>query len=165
MAVKQWAAGDVLAAADMNAWTVPVYIYKTAATSRTSNTTLTADPHLIVPMAANAMYDLTGLIDYEADVTGDLKFQFTLPASATMNWAYIGWSPSDNFFHNAQNSAATVGNVGGGGAASGRGVSIFGSIVTAGTAGNLGLNWAQQVSSGTATILHQYSYLKLVRVG
>ena len=165
MAVKQWAAGDVLAAADMNAWTVPLYLYKTASTSRASNTTLTADRHLIVPMAANAMYDLVGLIDYEADATGDLKYQFTLPAAATMNYAWIGFTAADAMTDNAGNVAATVTTVGGGGAGVARGNTITGSIVTSSTAGNLGLNWAQSSSVATATILHQYSYLKLVRVG
>ena len=167
MPIPTWTNGQILTASDVNSWFVPVYTYKTASTSRATNTTLTADPHLVAAMAANAMYDLSGLLDYEADVTGDFKFQFTLPASATMNWAYTGWSPSDTFFNNAGNAVATVGNVGGGGAgsANSRGVNIFGSIVTSSTAGNLGINWAQQVSSGTATILHQYSYLKLVRVG
>ena len=166
MAVKQWAAGDVLAAADMNSWTVPVYTYKTASTSRATNTTLTADPHLIAPMAANAMYDLSGLLDYEADVTGDFKFQFTLPAGATMNFNWVGFSSSDAFTNNAQNVAATVATAGGGGAgsANSRGINLMGNIIMSSTAGNLGINWAQVVSSATATIVHQYSYLKLVRV-
>jgi hypothetical protein len=54
---------------------------------------------------------------------------------------------------------------GGGGAGTGRGVTITGNIVTSSTAGNLGVNWAQSSSVATATIWHQYSYLKLVRVG
>jgi hypothetical protein len=165
MAVKQWAAGDLATAADMNAWTVPVYTYKTALTSRASNTTLTADPHLIAAMAANAMYDLIGMLDYEADATGDMKFQFTLPASATMNYAWTGYTPADSISVNGGNTASTVNQIGGGGAGVARSVLLLGNIVTSSTAGNLGINWAQNASVVTATIWHQYSYLKLERVG
>ena len=166
MAVKQWAAGDVLAAADMNSWTVPVYLYKTAATSRTSNTTLTADPHLVAPMAANAMYDLTCLLDYDSDAAADFKAQFTLPAGATMQYAWAGFTSSDVQTFNGTNSAATVVTVGGAGigGANGRGIFILGSIVTSSTAGSLGVNWAQGSSVAIATTLHQWSYIKLFRV-
>lgn len=157
--------GDIATAAVANQWFLPLYLYKTASTSRASTTTLTADPHLIVPMAANAMYDLLGMLDYEADATGDMKFQFTLPAAATMNYAWTGYTPADSISVNGSNTASTVNQIGGGGAGVGRSVLLLGNIVTSSTAGNLGVNWAQNASVATATIFHQYSYLKLVRVG
>ena len=165
MPIPTWTTGQVLSASDVNTWFVPRFAYKTAQTSRASTTTLVADPHLIVPVDANAHYVLTGLIDYEADVTGDVKFQFTLPAGASMNFAWVGWQASDTFSNNGTNTTATVVTLGGGGAGQGRGNTIAGTVTTAGTAGNLGVNWAQNVSSGTATIWHAESYLMLVRVG
>lgn len=166
MPIPTWTTGQVLTASDVNTWFVPRHAYKTANTSRTSTTTLAADPHLIVPVDANAMYELTGLIDFEADAAGDMKFQFTLPASATMNYTWLSWTAvADLFTNNATNNQTTVASIGGGGAGVGRGVILQGNVTTAGTAGNLGINWAQNTSSGTATIWHQYSYLKLLRVG
>src|SRR5690349_21162845 len=149
----------------MNTWTVPRFAYKTASTSRATNTTLAADPHLVVPVDANAHYVLTGLIDYEADATGDMKYQFTLPSGATMNFSWIGFTAADTFTNNGTNTTSTVVSVGGGGAGQGRGHTIQGTITTGSTAGNLGVNWAQNVSSSTATIWHAESYLQLDRIG
>jgi hypothetical protein len=149
---------------DINNFFQPIYVFKSANTSIASSTALTPDPHLIVPMVANAMYDMYGLLDYEADVTGDMKYQFTLPAGATMNFAWVGYSGGDAATFNGTNTSATVNTIGGGGAGAGRSNTLMGSIVMSSTAGNLGLNWAQAVSSATATILHKYSYIKLTRV-
>jgi hypothetical protein len=166
MAAPTWIIGQVLSASDVNTWFVPRFAYKTASTSRTSTTTLAADPHLIVPVDGSAMYELIGFIDFEASVTGDMKFQFTLPASATMNYAWISWTAgADLFSNNAGNTQSTVNSIGGNGAGIARGCSIQGTVTTAASGGNLGVNWAQDTSSATATIWHAQSYLKLVRVG
>jgi hypothetical protein len=164
LAIPTWTVGQVLTASDVNTWFVPLYAQKTANTSRASSTTLTADPHLIVAMAASATYDLTCLFDYEADAANDMKFQFTLPAGGTMNYNYCGWGTTDLFTNNAGNGSGTVPTIGGGGAGVARGVTIMGNIVTS-SAGNLGVNWAQNSSGGVATIWHTSSYMKLVRVG
>jgi hypothetical protein len=59
-------------------------------------------------------------------------------------------------------AAANVGALGAGTLA---GALIKGTVTTAGTAGNLTLQWAQVSSSGTATILHSGSWMTLDRIG
>src|SRR6266536_3701246 len=116
MPIPTWVTGQVWDATDVNLWCVPRFAYKTASTSRASTTTLAADPHLIVAVDANAKYELTGLIDYEADVTGDMKFQFTLPAAAVMTYSFEAYTAADNPTFNGGNTTANVIIAGGGGA-------------------------------------------------
>jgi hypothetical protein len=157
--------GQVLSASDVDTWFVPRWIHKTGATSRASTTTLTADPHLTLPVDANGTYQITCEIDYEADGVADLKIGWTVPASAAGNWTWAGYTTADNPSFNGGNTFASTGPMGGAGAGQARIVKIGGLLAVSSTAGNLTLTWAQNVSSGTPTILHTYSYLRIDRVG
>ena len=169
MAVKQWAAGDLATAADMNAWTVPLFAYKTANESVTSSAALQNDDHLVLPVAANAVYQVQAYLRYEGATAGDLSCDFTLPASAALQLGVFGLhttatTTTDVHVITAYNGTGLMAF---GALGAGTDCSAFfnGTFTTAGTAGNLQFRWAQSVSSGTATIMKQYSYLKAVRVG
>lgn len=170
MAVKSWSPGDVLTAADMNSWTVPVPAIKPSDTSRTSTTSLTADPDLACAVVANASYRFWCYLNYEgaATGTGDLKWNFTVPAGATLRYQSISINTAGTlsplligptWTGSSTNSAGTNG--------SGNAMSLMmhGTLVVAGSAGSCTLNWAQNTSSGTSTIVHSQSALILDHIG
>jgi hypothetical protein len=166
MAIPTWTPGEVLASADVNSWFVPLAAVKGSDTSRSSNTTVASDPDLSLAVAANCTYVFSMYLDFEGGTTGasDLKFTWSVPASTTMryNIAYSTASPavsvSNSFTQASIISAATNG------ATVLQGLHAHGSIVTSSTAGNVVLQWAQNTSSGTATILHTQSHLYAFRI-
>jgi hypothetical protein len=168
VSVKQWNVGDVLASADMNTWTVPLVGLKASDTSRASNTTAANDPDLIVQLAANATYEWRTWINYEGGTQGssDLKIQFTsVPSGATLRGSatYVnasGGAVVEVYVTSGGGSLAAGTN--GGGAI--RGFRAVGTIVTSSTASGFAISWAQNTSSGTATVVHAGSILKAWRV-
>jgi hypothetical protein len=146
--------------------------FKTADTSRASTTTMTADPDLVtIPVVSNGVYIVEGSIIYSAIDSADLKCQFTAPTGAVMNW-HGGCLPTGStgavgqYIYDCQ-TLPTIYTPGGGDAA-GNGTSMIldikGLLRTAGTSGNFGFQWAQNVSNATATIVRAGSYLQLRRV-
>lgn len=139
--------------------------YKSADTLRTS-TTLTADPHLTVALAANATYELEGCLTFEGPNPGiDMKLDWTIPASATMQWAT--WGPVVSQPSNLDiidKAAGVVRTLGTFGFPARVQASPRGRITTAGTAGSLTLLWAPSGSSGTSTTMYTGSWIRLRRV-
>jgi hypothetical protein len=154
MPVKSWNPGDVLAAADLDAWAVPVVAIKATPQTVTGSTALVNDSALVIPVAANAFYHVTALIEYNATTGGDFKWTWTVPAGAS---GFYGAS------YTSQGAAIYTG--GGAGAwtdtnqANGQGtgtpmnVRFHGVLVTAGTIGNLQFRFAQFAASGTTTTM------------
>ena len=168
MAVKSWSPGDVLTAADMNAWAVPLYAEKTSGFTATSNTTLANDPHLVLAMAANAVYIIDMMLWYDGGSLGvsDLKASFTTPASTNWNFHIIAQNGAGNDVSRLSwQNGSTPFIWGTEGTGTPRGVTVKGRIATAGTSGNLQWQFAQNTSSGTTTTVHSQSYLLLRRVG
>lgn len=168
MAVKQWSVGDVLASADMNAWTVPLAAYKASDTSRASNTTQASDPDLTVAVAANCTYWVDVWLNYEGGTQGssDLKLGFAVPSGATLRSSatFTGQSGGSNTegYYASGGSALTPGTNGAGNI---RGFILHGTLAVSSSAGSLTLSWAQNTSSGTATTIHTGSVLVLQRIG
>lgn len=170
MAVPTWVTGQVLTASDVNLWFVPLVVTKASDTSRTSNTTLAADPELVLAIAANALYDFSCYINYEGAATGagDLKWNFTVPAGATLRYQSVSvntvgtLSPlliGPTWTGSSTNSAGTNG------AGNAMSLVMTGQLDTAGTSGSITLQWAQNASSATSTIVHTQSQLRLQRTG
>lgn len=124
---------------------------KTASTSRASTTTTTVDPHLVVAVEANATYNVLANLVWRPSGSGGFRFKFTGPSGAEM--VYMD---NDSGSVLAINTELTF-NVT-------TGASIGGTLVTAGTAGNLSLFWAQNVSNATNTTLNEHSALWVRRV-
>lgn len=124
---------------------------KTANTSRASTVTTTVDPHLVVAVEANATYNVLANLVWRPSGSGGFRFKFTGPSGAEM--VYID---NDSGSVLTINSELTF-NVT-------TGASIGGTLVTAGTAGNLSLFWAQNVSNATNTTLNEHSALWVRRV-
>jgi len=167
--IPTWSVGQVLAAADVNNWFVPIAASKPSDTSRASTTTQTADPDLTIALAANASYIINGYLGYAnaSASAGDLKYSFTAPASNTTLWSSIRIDIASGTTTIAgPNAAGTANNMTAQtSSTSDRSVHIFGTVITAGSTGNLTLNWAQNTSNATATIIRANSYLMVQRIG
>lgn len=172
---RTWVVGEVVTAAMMNADIRDQFnllingqldIVKGSNTSRTSTTSLSADPHLAASVVASATYMLDGFIDYDgAFGAGGLKLDFTLPAGATLRWAVLGNVVSDTTQKYTSNTTASgslpVGTYGTGGLHTG--AILRGHLTVAATAGTVQLRWAQEVSNATATTVYAGSWLRLLR--
>ncbi|AVP41470.1 hypothetical protein SEA_WENTWORTH_31 [Streptomyces phage Wentworth] len=124
---------------------------KTANTSRASTVTTTVDPHLVVAVEANATYNVLANLVWRPSGSGGFRFKFTGPSGAEMIYM-----DNDSGSVTAINTELTF-NVT-------TGASVGGTLVTAGTAGNLSLFWAQNVSNATNTTLNEHSALWVRRV-
>lgn len=140
-------------------WTL---VKKTAVTSRTSTTTLTADPDLQFAMAATTNYIIRATIRFDAASVGPgFKFDLDGPASPTrvgVVWwvgaqnAAPAFGVPDTAFNVTQNVATT---------ATGAGFVHFEATVENGSnTGTFSLRWAQNSSSPSAVNVRPASYLE-----
>lgn len=133
---------------------LPDIAVKSSNTSRTSTTTLTADPHLVIALEANATYDFDMELLYNGGTNGssDLKYGFTGPAGYAMTLGNISVTIPAGVGIGGGTQATTfvTGSVG---TSSPLMTRVTGTVTTSSTAGNLTLTWAQNTSSGTATTL------------
>lgn len=165
MAKPVFATNDVPSATQFNSWLVNVlFARRTSTASVTSSTTLADDSQLTLAVEANATYRMTMMLSYDGATGGDLKVNFTMPAGASMLAHVTILIPTAAGQQDYQGfswtgSTTTLGCLGG--TASGLVVGLF---RTAGTAGNLTLQWAQATSSGTSTRIFTDSFIDLRRV-
>lgn len=133
--------------------------YKPFDTSRVSNTTLTDDPNLRISVEANAVYLAEMSLVEQAAAGADFSWELGVPNGATFdNYRYLIPGPAYDVRATATSTAFATGS--GGNDA----VTLWGTLITGGTAGTFALRWAQRVSSGTATILRAGSSMRLTRV-
>jgi hypothetical protein len=163
MALPVWVVGQVLTAADVNKWFVPILVVKGSDQSVTSSTTLVNDTALVVPVAANTLYIFDMVLQYVANATARMNMQFTGPAGATMQSGLMGFNAAASYGATTRGLANPV-------VFDGNGVSqvpLFwrGNLQTAGTAGNFQFQWAQSVSNGTACTVKTGSQLSIVAAG
>jgi hypothetical protein len=142
---------------------------KTADTSRSSVTSVSADAHLTLAVSAGARYVLEGMIFYTStSTTPDLTLTVEGPAGAAGLWSMT--APSTAVTGDPDSVRVIASDIG-----SGRtygvpiGSSVFtgqlaGGLLIGGTAGNVFVSWAQSTSSATATVLKQHSWIRLTRV-
>ena len=160
-----WTVGQVLAAADVNSWFVPLVAVKGSDQSVTSSTTLVGDTALFVPLAASCTYEVRCMIDYEGGTrnSSDLKWSFSVPGGSTMHYAanFVGPGGSTNVQMLTGTSTNAAGTNGAGVV---QALTINGLINVSSTAANLSFTFAQNTSNGTATIVHATSYLIAQRV-
>lgn len=160
MTVKQWNVGDVLAAADMNVWTVPLAAYKTGTTVR-STSTLSNDPDLVITLAANTIYEVTCAINY-AVVTGGFQVAWTVPGSTTgaLTASFVLAATGAGAFGYTWAASFQAGNQ----TSPNGGINIQGNLITAGSGGTFALKWANGTGANSTTI-GAGSYLSARRVG
>lgn len=178
---RTWVVGEVVTAALMNAEIRDqvnalrndnLYARKTADTARTSTTTPTADPHLTVSVAANAVYQVDGWLLYSAPAAADMQARWAIPTGATGAWT--GWGiglgttaqTTDGYLIRTEGrtdltQAHTFAGIGSPNLVTGQ---LRGTLVTAATAGTFAVEWAQGTSDSIATTLYTQSWIRLVRI-
>lgn len=140
---------------------------KSGNTSRSSVTSIAADPHLTFAVVPGT-YKIDAVVFYDADSAADLKLGWIAPASTTGTW-WPGGSDSSNTTQAATARWGAVTDIGTGtlpvaGIGAGTVVTcrpVGTAVIT--TAGTLALAWAQNASSATATTVRQFSWLSLRR--
>lgn len=150
---------------------LPTSAYKTADTSVTNDVVVNADPHLSVAVEANAIYVLDGNIFVtSASLTPDFLFAFDVPTSATGRWSMVGppaAATTDDTTIRTISTAMGTANTRSYGiptAGTRSGFQVSGLVDTAGTAGDVTLFWAQNVSNATASTVEAFSWIRLQRI-
>lgn len=148
----------------------PPYAVKTADQSVTSSTVVVDDNHLSISLLANTRYDLLAFLVAEGNTSGDLKYQWAFSASTgtSLNIGGAGplstitgvdgdgtWlaradttsSPTPTFIQSTNTSNWTN-------------YLVSGNILVGSSNLTFKLQWAQNASSGTATVLKKGSWLR-----
>lgn len=161
-------AGQKLTAAGLNS-ALPITAIKATDQSLTSNTTLQDDADLqFANLIANAVYELTGILWYTCEnTTGKLKLGFAGPAGAALSWVALGTNgtvnPATSLIMDRQAISSTSYILDGPGGTTVMSAHVRGILRMGGTAGTVKLQWAQNGSSATATVMKADSHLSLLR--
>lgn len=167
MARPTWVPGQVLTASDVNNWFTGPAAIKTGTTSRASTTTPTNDPDLTIALASSASYLIVAAINYDGGTGGSyggMKMTWAVPASANFQYNATRQNPSHTFVGAFTSIGSDVLSCDTTGVGSTLVVGVSGVITTAGTAGNLVFQWAQDTSSGTNTHVLPFSFLTAARI-
>lgn len=164
MATMSWASGDTITASRLQDM-VPILAVKGSFTARTSTTTLADDPDLVVTLRAGVTYVIELDILAIGSTTGDLKIAYSNTGTVSDVWVarttlgpattLVDPRDSGNINIGAFNAAAlTTTQAYGTGGTTNR-IHVYEKFVVQGGAsgGNLALQWAQNVSDGTATTI------------
>lgn len=142
---------------------------KSTDTSRTNNT-YSDDPHLTFQGVANQTYNILIRCIALTPVTPQIKFQFVFPSGTYTggDWDTDGgsddWAANPLTGSTSQNSpalmvAGTVGN-----ATNNLAFRFQGRLALGATGGTCALQWAQNVTNATATIMRAGSWLMAMQV-
>lgn len=146
-------------------------VRKSSDTSRPSTITVTSDPELALTLPAIGTYIITGQCFFAPNSAGaDCQIAFGGTASGNLNWSGAGAHNSLTTGSAAQgewiarvgsSTPIPFGNSQTAGVETGI---IFSGTFQASSAGTIELQWAQQNSSATATILRTGSWLRYERI-
>jgi hypothetical protein len=138
---------------------------KTSDQSITSSTTLTDVTGVNIAVAASEVWAFQTFLTCTAAASGppDIKFEFTGPAGSTIVWSTPG-SPNTGDTYSLPLIAAGGAGIVTGADTTQRGYMGLGTIVNAGTAGNLQLQFAQSTSSASAATIKANSWLLAFRM-
>jgi len=172
---KTWSAGETLTAANFNTQfrdnlntLSHLVVRKTADESLSSSTTLQDDNHLILPVAANEVWQFSFNIIYSSGTTEDFKIGFTFPTSGridAMGVAFDGaLAVSLPNVSTTTSPATPTTALGGAGTTVRFPVSMQGIFTNSSTAGNVTLQWAQNTSGATTTTVYANSTLWAVKL-
>ena len=148
-------------------WVRPLTGYKAADTARASTIALANDADLVVPgPAVNAVYEFEAFLFYTGNTQGtsDLKFQWSVPAGASLHytaqWISTGGTVQVGAGHFDGDHIAAGTN----GAGGYRAVTMKGTLIMGATAGALQLLWAQNTSNATSTTLREGCWVRVRRL-
>ncbi|WP_146066205.1 hypothetical protein [Streptomyces sp. ZL-24] len=129
-----------------------------------ASTTLQDDDHLTVSVTAGGRYAIAAMLAVDGDPAADLLLTIAAPPGSTGYWApgAITLGVSDGTGSIRLTRYAPGASIGVGITAAGLIVAPLGTI-TAGVAGAITVQWAQNASSATPTILRAGSWLRVTR--
>jgi hypothetical protein len=150
-------------------------VTKDADETVTSSTTYQNDNHLLFAVEANTTYFIKVVLGFGGLTAADIKTRWSIPAGATgFKWCIgptVGTTDRENTnMINAVHAAATdraygcMSTVAGSISAEAQTAVEYHSLVTAGTAGTVQLEWAQNTANATGTTLRADSYIEWVPV-
>lgn len=152
---------------------IPNYVIKPSNETRTSTTVVASDLDLVVPLEANAVTYVKFVIRAAAIAAADIKTAWSVPSGATGSKHTI--APSTvAASSNADNITTRLGVYDFTAAVGYNGVRdsntlafliIEEGIVTTTNAGNCVLQWAQNTSNATATVVTGGSWVEYRRIG
>lgn len=149
---------------------LPQTVRKTADTSRAATTTFADDDHLSYAVEANAVYVMDGWIKYFAHSTPDIKIQFTTPTGTLGEWGWLmpgsGTAATATAGFSIRTDTIDVGGsrTGYGTTDSNMFTPMNGFWRIGSTAGSVTLQWAQNTSDATASVLFTDSWLRFQRI-
>jgi hypothetical protein len=135
---------------------------KTADQSTSSDTTLSNDTHLQVALEANTYYEFEATLVYFSSEVGDFKLDFSIPTGATGTYSFAsstGSIPATTMDGGTTTLTIDVKDT------DDHIQKLTGIVYTAGTAGNITMQWAQNTSDAGSTGLRKGSLIKLTKVG
>lgn len=161
------AAGDIILADHHNAL-VPITAVKASSTARTSTTTETADPELVLSMRVGT-FDIAGvlLVSSAANAAGDFEYGYswtgggmtvTMGHAGPHNSLASGSQVDGEFTYLAADSSTPTSTMPYGASIAGVAIPIAARVVVT-VAGTLSLIWAQQSSNANATTLLAGSWI------
>jgi hypothetical protein len=158
MASQTQFAGSRILASFLNS-IAPLNAVRSSTQSVSSSTTLVNDDTLFLALAANATYNVELLLLYSGgtQLSSDMKWGFTLPsgASGAGETSHLAISGGSAVYANQATNLTASGSANvcaTGGAGTAFAAKTTATIFTTG-AGTLQLQWAQNTSSATATIM------------
>lgn len=147
-------------------------LFRTADAAAINNSAVLVSDAVLVtalPVAGRFHWILT--LFYDGSAAGDFKVAHTIPAGATMRWGGIGPATTiSGGVGSGQFSTATASGTSIAYGASGVGtantmmLTIHGTVVMGGTAGNLQVQYAQQAADPTNLIVREHSRMQVWRV-
>lgn len=149
---------------------LPQTVRKTADTSRSATTTFADDDHLTFAAEASAVYTMVGWIKYFASNTPDIKIQFSVPSGCLGEWAWIMpgattlATTTTGYSIRTETNDVSGSRTGYGTSDSTMFTPISGLFRMSSTAGNIVLQWAQNTSDATATVMYTDSWLQFQRI-
>lgn len=142
-------------------WGDSITVVKNANQSVTNSNIPINDNELFFNVGANETWVIEFGISYTSPTAADMRFQVDWPAGATCTFSildsdeWLGWQ--DNTPCNT--NMATITNN-----ATDESARIFGVMKTAGTAGTVQLQWAQNVANATTSTVFDGSYVNAYRL-
>ena len=129
-------------------------VIKSADETIISDETLSNDTHLALSVAASKRYNLVLMLRVSSGTDPDFKFAFSAPSGATVNGGYNGTAQTMSYDLDMTvgQPVVSAGNVV---------VMIWAFVETAGTAGTLTLQWAQNTSWASNTTVREGSFMEL----
>lgn len=148
----------------------PTVVRKAATESVTSSIALQNDDELLFAVGTSEIWVAHGFLFVDGATTGDITVGFAGPAGASGQVGIVGSQTNSTTFNATTmvNDASVglaagipAGTVGAGNISF---VIVAGTFTSAGTAGNINLQWAQRVSDATATRVLAGSFLIASRI-